>query len=514
LNDPKVKKLRKLYGELFQMTNQQQLFNMSKKENATWNKKLAKLTEETQKIETEIEKIKANKIFDNAFEWRFEFPEVLNDDGDFMGFDVVIGNPPYIRVQHLEHNIIDYYKSNYTSFFQKADIYLLFIEKAISILNQNHGLSFINPTLFMSSDYGQGLREYLTNYQVSRIVDFGDLSIFDEAITYTGIFFINKSAPENIEYKKISSLTNIIDVLNEPNYESFNQSNFGKDNWVLKNDKHNHLLNKLQSFSDLGNIGVINSGCFTGFDKAFFIDDEAILQNQLEEAVIKPIIMGKEPKKYNLQKPIRKCIYPYQLGANNQTEIIEEDVFKESFPNCYEYLSRYKSNLENRMDSRKSFKEMGRVWYSYTRKGLINIFDKKKILVGYIVPKNTYCLDEIGFMFSVGRVFAIQPNDEKVTEIILGILNSSLSEFLMSSLCPIKQGGFYKISSHYLNSFPLPQLNKPECQEIKELVIRIQMDIANGINDNGDLEKQIDRLVYQLYDLTEDEIQIIEESIK
>jgi adenine-specific DNA-methyltransferase len=193
LNDPKVKRLRKLSGELFQMTQQQQLFEMSKREKAAWNKRVAKLTQDTKKLEAEIEEIKANKIFENAFEWRFEFPEVLNDDGDFVGFDAIIGNPPYIRVQHLDHNLIDYYKSNYSSFFQKADIYLLFIEKALTILNQNRSLSFINPTLFMSSDYGQGLREYLTNYQVSRVVDFGDLPVFEEAITYTGIFFIKKS---------------------------------------------------------------------------------------------------------------------------------------------------------------------------------------------------------------------------------------------------------------------------------------------------------------------------------
>ncbi|QQS65523.1 MAG: class I SAM-dependent DNA methyltransferase [Chlorobiota bacterium] len=95
LNDPKVKKLQKLTGDLFQLINQVQIFEMSKKEKADWNKKVSQLTEETQKLETEIEEIKANKIFENAFEWRFEFPEVLNDEGDFVGFDVVIGNPPY-----------------------------------------------------------------------------------------------------------------------------------------------------------------------------------------------------------------------------------------------------------------------------------------------------------------------------------------------------------------------------------------------------------------------------------
>ncbi|MBU2046384.1 MAG: Eco57I restriction-modification methylase domain-containing protein, partial [Bacteroidetes bacterium] len=428
------------------------------KEDKKLIKDYEKAVDKLKKLEEQRDDIESNRIFENAFEWRFEFPEVLNDEGDFVGFDVVIGNPPYIRVQNLEYNIIDYYKSNYKSFFQKADIYLLFIEKAISLLRQNSSLSFINPTLFMSSDYGQGLREFLTQYQVSKIVDFGDLPVFEEAITYTGIFFITKANPENILFKKITSLTNISITINEQNYESFNQTNFGKDNWVLKDDKHNKLINKLQSVGSLGNIAVINSGCFTGFDKAFFVDDKIIKEEQLETEVIKPVIMGKEPKKYKLHKPIKKCIYPYHLGINNETETIEENTFKNLYPNCYKYLLKFKDELESRMDSRKTFKEMSRVWYSYTRKGLIDIFDEKKILVGYIVSKNTYCLDEIGYMFSVGRVFAIQPKDKKLSEIILGILNSRVSEFIMSSLCPIKQGGFFKISSQYLNSFPMPKL--------------------------------------------------------
>lgn len=512
LNDPKVKKLRKLSGELFLMTNQGQLFEMSKREKAAWNKKVAKLTEDTKKLEAEIEEIKANKIFENAFEWRFEFPEVLNDDGDFVGFDAVIGNPPYIRVQHLEHNLIDYYKTNYSSFFQKADIYLLFIEKALSLLNQNRSLSYINPTLFMSSDYGQGLREYLTNYQVSRVVDFGDLPVFEEAITYTGIFFIKKASPESIEYKKVESLVDIDTRLNDHHYELFTQSNFGKENWVLKSDKHNNLLSKLSSKQTLGDIAIVNSGCFTGYDKAFFVDDATINKYELEEDIIKPIIMGKEPKKYNLQEPIKKCIYPYKMGSENQTELIEEDFFKTSYPKCYDYLTQFKTELENRMDSRRTFKEMGRPWYSYTRKGLINIFNHEKILVGYIVAKNTYCIDNIGFMFSVGRVFAIQPNQKSFNEVILGILNSKLSQFLMASVCPIKQGGYYKISSQYLNSFPLPDFENEKAQRIKTLVLDIQKRKSNDLEDTKILESEIDHLVYQLYGLTKEEIEIIENS--
>ena len=131
LNDPKVKKLRKLSGELFQMTNQQQLFEMSKKEKADWNKKVTQLTEETKKLEAEIEEIKANKIFENAFEWRFEFPEVLNDEGDFLGFDVIIGNPPYIQLQKMGAESDALEKVGYKTYAKTGDIYSLFYDAKI-----------------------------------------------------------------------------------------------------------------------------------------------------------------------------------------------------------------------------------------------------------------------------------------------------------------------------------------------------------------------------------------------
>lgn len=513
-NDPKIKKKAALGGELYNLTMQTGLFEESPKDKKVRLARVEKVSSELNKLESEIEKIKANQIFENAFEWRFEFPEVLNDAGEFIGFDVVIGNPPYIRVQHLDHNIIDYYKSNYKSFFQKADIYLLFIENGISLLKDGCGLSFINPTLFMSSDYGQGLRELLTQYQVSRIVDFGDLAIFEEAITYTGIFFINKCKPTNIEFKKIDSLVNIAELINESVYDTFDQNNFGKENWVLKNDRHNRLITKIQKFRNLGNLSTINSGCFTGYDKAFFVDDKTIQDFQLEEEIIKPVIMGKEPKKYNLKNPIKKCIYPYQMGINNGTEIIDEELFKTSYPNCYNHLISFKDDLENRMDSRKTFKEMGRKWYSYTRKGLIDIFNETKILVGYIVSKNTYCIDEFGYMFSVGRVFAIQPNNKQLNSTILAILNSKISEFLMTSLCPIKQGGFYKISSQYLNSFPIPNLDTKNVLEINSLVNEIlKIKKQNSLADVGDFETEIDQLVYELYGLSEEEVEIVEGGI-
>jgi len=150
LNDPKAKRLRKLSGELFQLTNQGQLFELSDKEKADWNIKVELLTAETNKLEAEIEAIKANKIFENAFEWRFEFPEVLNDEGDFVGFDVVIGNPPYGAT--FNENEKEYIRNTFKSYKYKFDSYVYFIEEGLNVLKPNGVLEYITPILWLTLD--------------------------------------------------------------------------------------------------------------------------------------------------------------------------------------------------------------------------------------------------------------------------------------------------------------------------------------------------------------------------
>ncbi|HUU99518.1 MAG TPA: DNA methyltransferase, partial [Bacteroidales bacterium] len=120
-SDKRFLKLNKLNGELLSLTGQSSLFELTKTQKDEWNKKIKKLTEEIKKHETELEEIKSNKIYENAFEWRFEFPEVLNNDGDFVGFDVVIGNPPYIPLEAFESSVKEYFKQEYSQFERKYE---------------------------------------------------------------------------------------------------------------------------------------------------------------------------------------------------------------------------------------------------------------------------------------------------------------------------------------------------------------------------------------------------------
>jgi type II restriction/modification system DNA methylase subunit YeeA len=207
-NDPKLLRKRKLEGELFNLMNQTNVFEASEKEKQEKQKKAEKLSEEIQKLEAEIEEIKANKIFENAFEWRFEFPEVLNDDGDFLGFDVVIGNPPYISSKEIKAEEKTIYSATYQSAKFQYDLFSLFIEKTVSLLRPKGISGLIVPDSFLARSSFKIIREYLfRNVFLRKIVHIDD--VFDEANVSSCVFFFTKELPDKsnaIDYVKTSSV--------------------------------------------------------------------------------------------------------------------------------------------------------------------------------------------------------------------------------------------------------------------------------------------------------------------
>ena len=192
-NDPKKLKLEKLKGELFNQTRQTGLFERSKKEQTTWDKRVTVLATDIKTLEIEIEEIKSNAIYENAFEWRFEFPDVLNDNGDFVGFDIVIGNPPYVGLQNMKNESEGLSKLGYETFEKTGDLYVLFCERGNQILKPNGHLSFIIPNKWMSTGYGKGLRKYLiSKANPTQIIDFEKVFVFDEAVVFVCILSFSK----------------------------------------------------------------------------------------------------------------------------------------------------------------------------------------------------------------------------------------------------------------------------------------------------------------------------------
>ena len=464
-----------------------------------------------------------NLVGDKAFKWEKEFEEIMNNGG----FDAIVGNPPYVRVQNLKYSEIDYFKNNYSSAFQRTDIYLMFYEKALKLLNVGGRIGFISSIQFINSEYGRGLRKLLLNNRIIEIIDFGDLPVFSDAVNYTGIFIIEKGKPKDFVYTKIESLDNIELQIKTTKREMIAVNKLSENIWVLESNRLKTILEKVHNNPKLADIALINTGCFTGEDEAYFVDDETIKKENLEQDIIKPVILGKEPKRYILLNPKRKAIYPYRL-VNNKTEIIDEHDLEKNYPNILNHLKRYKKDLLTRKDSRVSFSESGKVWYSYTRKGLLDVFDRKKLIVGYITNTNNFCIDEQHYIFGVGRAFGIVLNSEEFDlNYLLGVLCSKLYYFLMKKECPIKKGGFFKISSDYLNNLPVRKVSLEEQKSVSKLVKSI-MPLKFKLNELKDkqtdekskveidvkkIEDEINQLVYKIYKITEEEKKVIEKAI-
>lgn len=517
LNDPKAKKLRKLSGELFQMTNQQQLFEKNKKEKASWNKKILQLSGETKKLEAEIEEIKANKIFENAFEWRFEFPEVLNDDGDFTGFDVLIGNPPYIRVQQLSSNVVDYYFNNFHTPSGKLDISILFFEKALDVLNKSGNASFISSSQWTQTEYGQKLRNILSKGKLNKLIDFGSLPVFEEADTYPAIFNFGNSYSTDLRYY-------IVDNKKKLNYEFLSSITFNikacselsADSWSFSPlDLVMHLKSKRADYKVLGEIGSSFIGLLTGMDKAFVVKNEDVENLNLEKELLFPYAYrGEEIKSFSEVSPNSMVIYPYKTNADGVEELISQNHLADKYPNIFKYILKFKTDLEQRKDSRKLY-ALGTDWYRHLRRGGINLISPKKLLVKGVAKQMSVGLLKENTAFNGANCPAIIITDNFFDEyFFLGILNSKVISFFMNSICPKKLGGYFRYNSNSISRIPIVFPDIYTAGKISQIVEEIIQLKNKDFNINtSQLQNNVEALVYQLYNIDEQQQEIIENSI-
>ena len=460
LNDPKVKKLRKLSGDLYQMTNQGQLFEMSKKEKADWNKKVAKLTEDTKKLEIEIEEIKANKIFENAFEWRFEFPEVLNDDGDFVGFDVVIGNPPYVYRNADIENVKDYFNSNYYNTSGNYDLYKFFIEQSIRISKQNGFNSLItNSSFLLQTSFDKTRKFLLDNSTLKNIVPLGG-SVFEEATVDSAIYILQKSK-YNGEVTLVINPQKPIDVAITPAY-NVRQDRFLANEFLvfdyLLNDQEYSIVNKLiLNFPKIETAYDFGVGINTGY-----IKDELTADSKLDKRY-HPMVPGTGVSKY----------------GNIKTEgyIMYDKEFVKS-----------KGKLGRTLPDEKFFTEP-KILIVRTR----NISLKERIIASIDYDKK----------YNLNRISNIISKGDNSLEGLLGVLNSKLFNWLYS-----KRYFDYEIKPIYLRNSPLCDTNDKELNKLVNEIISLRSSDEKA--DITSLTNKIDQLVYQLYNLTEEEIKIIE----
>ncbi|MCC6257359.1 MAG: Eco57I restriction-modification methylase domain-containing protein [Chitinophagaceae bacterium] len=455
-NDPKNKKLQKMRGELGNLTQQTTLFNRSKKEIAVWNKKVTQLTADIKKLEEEIEAIKANKIYENAFEWRFEFPEALNDEGDFVGFDVVIGNPPY-GITLLSGSEKSYFKNLYEVLQFKIDTYELFLLKAISITCASGISAYIIPSTFIDNFFGENLRElFISKFQVNKIIELDD-TVFEEAVVHAMIFSFIKNKNLNNDYsieyaREKSNLKNFIKVP-ASFFLTLPQKSLSLREYLNKD-----FYSKLKRATiPLKEIVDIRQAIKTGNDKIYLLDEK-------KDPNYKKVIGGK-----NISKWVIKWDGKY-------------------------------INYGNHLACPRDYK----------------IFEQPKILIREAGNKIIATLDKDNYYILSSLYNGILINEEFEIEFIISQLNSKLFQFLLNQLTFEKtKGAFTKARIFHYYELPIKRVDRKAQKPFVEIVNNILLEKKqNPSIDTIGLESKIDQLVYQLYDLTEEEIALIESSTR
>ncbi len=512
---PNQKKLLKLEQELAE--KEYPLLFESEADKKTREKKIVKLNNEIDKLKAEIADIESGRIYRNSLEWRFEFPEVLNDDGDFFGFDVVIGNPPYIRQEEIKE-LKPTLQQNYQCYTGVADLFVYFYELGLNLLKAKGHLTFICSNKYFRAGYGEKLRKFLTDSSIiHNLIDFGDYPIFDEAIAYPSIITLSKAKSENNQVQALSwdetkkqNISQFATVLEQDGL-TISQENLKPNGWRFESSQNFDLLAKLRNAGKpLGEYvnGRFYRGILTGFNEAFVIDrstrDRLINEHNSSAEVIKPFLRGRDVKRWNVDFADQYLI-KIESSENKKhpwselTEKEAEKIFDQTYPAIYKYFSRFRDSLIKRCDQGRFFWELRSCIYWHE-------FEQPKIIYPDIAVRCEFAFDNNNFLLDC-TLFLI-PSDSKY---LLGVLNSSIARFFINQICPAIRGDFKRFKSIYVSQIPIADTSKPQRTTIEKLVQQC-LDAKKGDRhaDTSELEKAIDDLVYQLYGLTEEEIKIVE----
>ena len=514
-NDPKLKRKAKLGGELYNLTMQTGLFGESAKEKKERKKRVEKVETELEKLSTEIEEIKANKIFENAFEWRFEFPEVLNDDGDFVGFDMVIGNPPYFSMSKLKEQADYFSKAGYETYSKGADIYCLFYELGGRILKNEGFLTYITSNSWLRAIYGELLKAYfMKSLQPISLLNIEDVQIFEEATVESNIITLQK--------RKLTDSFSVVNLADDytigfslSDYFEFNHFEFAVPDtaeWFIGNQVEGNLKVKIEKQGKpLKEFDIeINRGFLTGYNAAFIIDeqkkDELIHLDANNAEIIKPILRGRDVQQYSFVDP-----KIFVIGTFPSLNI---DI--EAYTHAKEYLAQFLPKLNQTGETfinsegkiEKCRKKTHGEWFE-TQDSISywEDFEKPKIVWGEISDKPKFAFDDAGY-YAEATTFLM--TGEKL-KFLLAILNSKVSEWYFHLIGTTTGMGTNRWKKYKIELLPIKEPSEIQEHELEILVNEIlSIKKHNHVADTTTLEKKIDQLVYQLYDLTEEEIEIIE----
>jgi hypothetical protein len=472
--------------------------------------------------------VNAQEVLKNRLEWMIEFPEVLNEEGSFEGFDVIIGNPPYISLEKLRKDSSVYAlmhrtdeqglsgQKTYNTLESRGDIYSLFVERGLHLLRKGGLLSYIMPNKWEKVMYGRPLRELFLNINLTQLIDFGDNQIFEDATTYTCIIRMKKEKQDGkllvSTIDKVNSETLHEDV--EEKKEEFDTTKMNNGIWVISSLDNFNAVERLKSqMTTLGDYIKDQSyyGIKTALSKAFLITidkaKELILQDRRSQNVLRPFLQGRGLVAYGEAKAGSVLVYiPKGFTLNGMGIVItDEDKrnnrnwkeelmpsednawqwFSSHYPAVAEWLSQFKKEGKARQDK-------GDYWWELRACDYYDKFAKHKLFYQVFQTKPCFVYDESSTFCNNSMYFMIVPN-----KALLALLCSKVGWWLITEFCPRIQNGAQLIWDNF-RQIPIPQ----ELPESLNDYADKMMAARNDDNQFHCIAKEINEVIASLYGLT------------
>lgn len=478
-------------------------------------------------------------------------------------FDYVVGNPPYINIRTINKEDKSYYKKTYHTAKGLFDIYCLFIEKGVNLLRKEGKLGYITSNQFLLSDYGKFLRDFLIHKShcvFKHILDFRDSQIFESVTNYPCILVLEKKSnvmkvnQNQIKVVRVSKPTEnlLSEIRSELNYSEYfkshydifdyPQSHLSDDIWILMPKREKEVFEHILKMKDflLGEIAEnIFVGTQTSLDEIYliFVEEEiekkiARIRNgisseeifEVEKQILKKILKGKDIRRWTVNWSHHWLIFPYY--PTKKTSPISRKDLQNSYPKAWQYFLKHKKQIIKReggiMKNRTE-------WYAYIYPKNHDKFEQTKLIGPLLSRENKFALDIEGNFYFVavgGNCITLREEYKNLTnyKLILALLNSSLLNFYLKHISPVHNGGYYLFINQFLKRLPiiLTQLGANQRNEILKIVDKIfevkrKMESQPKrnfklLNDKIlTLESSINRIIFEIYNLEPNEIQVIQE---
>lgn len=429
------------------------------------------------------EALNNHKMASDRYQALFQWKPFNNEKTDWFdpewmfgikdGFDIVIGNPPYIGFHNVPNK--DYNRSHYSTANGKYDFYVLFIERGLQLSCDGGFLSYICPSYFYKRNYGKNTRSYLLkNTSIRYIADFSDYQVFESAQTYTCIFGVHKVKNKDNKIRVLKKRLSFTD------YYEVSQSSLCEPTWILEKSDTNSILVKVQNLAKytFGEIThSISQGIVTGNNDVYLIPDTTIQRLDLEETYLKTAYKGKDIGNGKLSYGGYKVFYPYFVNSLNKTECIFEHELSSKAPNLYKYLLEHKDELL----SRDYFVKSKKRWYELWNPRKVQHFYNRKFVFSEIGLNNDFVIVDECFYTDSACGAELKEEYKKYETFIHRWLNSRLATYVYKKVSVPKANGYSIYKNAFLKNMPIILPNTKYCEDMDEIEFEQYLNELLGI---------------------------------